>query len=194
MPAPDDRSRPSAARPAAGAGAIYITGYALARQHAAAVDPAYIISLMDPGSPCEIAAGTSLRDHIRIFIHDVIEEVQIGVPCVVPGREHVARVVDFAQAWDGRGALLIHCAAGVSRSTAAGLILLAARHPGREREIALTMRRRAPWISPNRRMVQLADELLGRNGALLAARDSMGVADIFGMPGEMLRLPGRFPA
>ena len=156
MPTPNDRSQRSAARPAGDGGAVIIAGYALAQQYAAAIDPFYIISLMDPGSAIEIAAGTNLRDHIRIFIHDIAEAAQPGSTDIAPGREHVARVVDFAQAWDGSGPVLIHCAAGVSRSAAAGLILLAARHPGREREIAQTMRRRGPWVAPNRRMVHRA--------------------------------------
>jgi predicted protein tyrosine phosphatase len=192
MPSPNERSERSAARPAGDGSAVIVAGYALARQYAAAIDPFYIISLMDPGSAIEIAGGTNLRDHIRIFIHDIAEAAQPGSTDIAPGREHVAQVVDFAQAWDGDGPVLIHCAAGVSRSAAAGLILLAARHPGREREIAQTMRRRGPWVAPNRRMVQLADDLLLRGGALLAARDGMGTPEVFGMPAEMLRLPGRF--
>ena len=45
---------------------------------------------------------------------------------------------------------------------------------GREIEIALAMRRRAPHASPNSLLVRHADEALGREGRMLAALSAMG--------------------
>jgi predicted protein tyrosine phosphatase len=63
--------------------------------------------------------------------------------------------------------LLIHCHAGVSRSTAAAAILMAQHNAGREADafMALLDLRAQAW--PNTRMVQIADRLMGRNGALI---------------------------
>jgi predicted protein tyrosine phosphatase len=48
--------------------------------------------------------------------------------------------------------------------------------PGREEEIALAMRRRAPHAHPNRLLVRHADEALGRGGAMVKAVEHMGSA------------------
>lgn len=63
--------------------------------------------------------------------------------------------------------LLIHCHAGISRSTAAAAVMMAQFNPGRETEafLALLQIRRHAW--PNTRVVEMADRILGRGGALL---------------------------
>lgn len=79
--------------------------------------------------------------------------------------------------------LLIHCAAGISRSTAAAFaILCKAMGPGREREALLEIRRIRNIAYPNRLMVAYADILLERDGAMLAA-----VEAIDGKPSDALR-------
>jgi predicted protein tyrosine phosphatase len=51
---------------------------------------------------------------------------------------------------------------------------LALDAPGCEREAASLLRKAAPFACPNRLIVQLADSALGRDGALVAALDSIG--------------------
>ena len=66
--------------------------------------------------------------------------------------------------------ILIHCEAGISRSTATALIMYACwLGPGREREAMERVRKQRPTAVPNRRMVRLADALLGREGRLIDA-------------------------
>jgi len=87
----------------------------------------------------------------------------------------VARLMAFARTWDGARPILIHCWAGVSRSTASAFAIACERSPGvDERRIALALRRAAPHAYPNRRIVGLADSLLGRRGRMLAAVEAMG--------------------
>jgi predicted protein tyrosine phosphatase len=70
---------------------------------------------------------------------------------------------------------LIHCWAGISRSMASAFTILCDRlGPGREIEIALAMRRRAPHAQPNALLVRHADEALGRSGRMVAALEAMG--------------------
>jgi predicted protein tyrosine phosphatase len=168
---------------------IVITSYWIAIERAADVDPRFIISLMDPGSTYSIPRGPSLERHIHIAVNDIASgEVQYAEPYVVPTTEHVRQITEFAQAWDGRGRVLVHCMGGVSRSSAAGLILLAARHPGRGAHIARLLRQRGPWVNPNSLMVRLADGLLGCNRALVTALAQMGEPTMRGVL-EPVELP-----
>ena len=70
----------------------------------------------------------------------------------------------------GRGHVLVHCHAGVSRSTAAMTTLLAMSDPAMsedglfERLVAIR-----PQAWPNLRMIEFADAMLAREGRLVAA-------------------------
>ena len=64
--------------------------------------------------------------------------------------------------------LLIHCHAGVSRSTATAAILMAQNNPGREPDVFAELERMRPCSWPNALMVRIADGLLERDGALIS--------------------------
>ena len=94
---------------------------------------------------------------------------------VLPEADHVAALLDFARRWDRRAPLLIHCYAGVSRSTAAAYAVACALQPARhEGEIAAGLRAAAPSATPNPRLVALADAALGRRGRMTAAIAAIG--------------------
>jgi predicted protein tyrosine phosphatase len=93
-----------------------------------------------------------------------------------PQWEHVEALVSFCQRiLVVGGATLIHCAAGVSRSSASALTLLAMAYgPGREEE-AVDALARLPGghrARPNTALVRLADDILERDGALLEALEA----------------------
>ena len=129
-----------------------------------------------------IPSGPSLERHLHINFHDIVtDEVEFAEPYVKPTKDHVRQIAEFARSWDGRGRVLIHCMAGVSRSSATALILLATRNPGHEREIARLMRERGPWMNPNPLMIRLADDTLHRDGALVDALHAMGEPSMQGV-------------
>ncbi len=71
--------------------------------------------------------------------------------------------------------MVIHCFAGISRSTASAFVIACERDPhADELEIALAMRRASPSAFPNRRIVALADDILGRQGRMVEAVEAMG--------------------
>jgi predicted protein tyrosine phosphatase len=146
--------------------------------HARALRPRHLISLIEdewqPETPPEVPA----RRHLRIPVHDVTEP---GPGIVCPEEHHVATLIAFLRERGAQERVLVHCAAGISRSMAAAFVALALDAAGREHEVATHLRRRAPHAHPNRRIVALADRLLGYEGRLVAAREAMGPGDLLAM-------------
>jgi len=128
----------------------------------------HVLSLLDPGTP-EPGAFASYDPHVRatLYFHDAIEPAP-GL--VLPQMADVETILAFARDAGDVRHLLIHCHLGVSRSTAAMLMILAQAYPG-EPEGALVDRLMAirPQAWPNSRMIGFADERLGREGRLKAA-------------------------
>ena len=88
---------------------------------------------------------------------------------------HVAAIVDFARSWDRSAPLLVHCWMGVSRSPAAALIAALASDADLDDEaLARNLRRASPQATPNSRLVEIGDALLGRDGRLVAAVKAIG--------------------
>jgi predicted protein tyrosine phosphatase len=88
--------------------------------------------------------------------------------------------------------MLIHCWAGISRSSAAAYMIACDRNPGHEDAIADELRRRAPSVTPNRLMVAIADGLLARGGRMNEAIARIGRgADAF--EGAPYSLPLAWP-
>lgn len=132
-----------------------------------------VLSILDPGHP-EPAAFQAYAPHRRtnLRFHDVVLPLE---GYALPGQGDVRRILEFGQslgaARDARH-LLVHCHAGVSRSTAATAILMAQANPGEEERAFLSLLEIRPRAWPNSRMVELADELLARGGALRAGLDA----------------------
>jgi predicted protein tyrosine phosphatase len=110
--------------------------------------------------------------HLYIRIGDITEPLDGHI---LPAEEHVQQLIAFARDWDRSEPLVIHCYAGVSRSTAAAFVIACALAPSRnETEIADAIRHASHTATPNRRMVAIADAMLGRNGRMVAAVERIG--------------------
>ena len=93
-----------------------------------------------------------------------------GPDILLPQRGDVEAILTFGRDAAEAGGLLIHCHAGISRSTAATLMILAQAHPREgEDELAERLLQNRPQAWPNSRMITFADELLNRHGRLSAA-------------------------
>ena len=96
---------------------------------------------------------------------------------VPPHEEHVEKLIDFVTAWDRSAPIVVHCYAGISRSTAGAFITACALNPKRdETSIARAIRSLSPTAQPNIRLVSLADDLLGRKGRMIDAVSASGRA------------------
>lgn len=134
----------------------------------------HLLTLLGPdymiGAHGAIGAGR----HLRLKVHDIAES-QPGQ--IAPQRTHAQNVLSFASDWDRASPMVIHCWAGISRSTAAMWMTMCQINPeADELAILRAMRARAPHIAPNRLLVAFADDLLGRGGRMVDALDAVGPA------------------
>jgi predicted protein tyrosine phosphatase len=131
-----------------------------------------VVSLVNFGTPMRLPEAIRHDDHLFLAMNDIVEVVP-GM--TAPGEAHVSTLFDWVAEWDRAAPLVIHCYAGISRSTAAAYSTVCALNPDRdEEELAQTLRRVAPSATPNRRIVQIADGLLGRGGRMVKAIDAIG--------------------
>lgn len=119
--------------------------------------------------------------HIAPENHLVLAVDDITMPTdgyTAPAHEHVQRLIDFVGAWDRSSPMVIHCFAGISRSTAGAYVAACALNPQRdEMQIAWDIRRASRTAQPNSRIVSIADRLLKRDGRMVRAIDAIGLGD-----------------
>lgn len=131
-----------------------------------------LVTLLSAGTPFKRPAAILADNHLCLWMNDIADE-QEGL--VAPGVKHVERLLDFAQNWDRANPLVVHCYAGISRSTAAAYIMAAALSPGsNEQELASSLRRLSPSATPNPRLIAHADAILDRQGRMVAAIAAIG--------------------
>ncbi|MCK2056048.1 protein tyrosine phosphatase [Methylobacterium sp. 37f] len=132
----------------------------------------HLMTLMKVGTAISRPAGIAEGRHCVVEVSDIVAPMDGHV---TPGDGHVAAILAFAEAWDRKEPLLIHCYAGISRSTAAAYIAACALAPERdEAEIARALRIASPSATPNALFVSIADRLLGRDGRMVAAIAEIG--------------------
>jgi predicted protein tyrosine phosphatase len=131
-----------------------------------------LVTLLSPGTPVERPSAIAEDRHLNIAMSDIVE-AQPGQ--VRPEMAHLDELLAFFDRWDRREPVLIHCFAGVSRSTASAYIGVCQLSPHRdEHEIAQALRAASPTATPNLRFVALADERLGRKGRMVEAIKAIG--------------------
>jgi predicted protein tyrosine phosphatase len=156
----------------------------------------HVLSILDPAWPVpEVFGAFGKHEHLVLHFDDVIEEVP-GM--VAPRVEHVARVLAFGRGLpaerSARARLLVHCHAGVSRSTAAMALILAQALPALPATaIVREVLRIRPQAWPNLRIIEIGDALLGRHGEIVAAAHWLYAVQLERRPdrAEELMLAGR---
>lgn len=166
---------------------IHVCPLHLVASEAQRLQPSGLVTLLSPfGAMPERPPHLALDDHLIRQFHDIDAPMDDLIP---PSKDDVAAVIDFARRWDRKAPLLIHCFAGVSRSTAAAFITSCALHPHLdEDDIADRLRAASPTATPNRRMVAMADLMLGRGGRMRDAITLIGQGEFTaaGRPFELL--------
>jgi predicted protein tyrosine phosphatase len=145
---------------------VTICGIPELPQHAA-IGVSHVLSIIDTHEPRPAALdGFRTIDHEMLRFDDIVAEYP-GFEACTPA--HIETVLAFGERLQASpdGHLLVHCHAGISRSTAAAAILMTQHAPGQEEAAFLRLLdlRKHGW--PNTRMVEFADRLLKRDGAMM---------------------------
>lgn len=144
---------------------IWVSSLAKVYDTAARAQPSRAVSLLSPGDIFPQIDGVD--DHHKIHMHD-IRAPQEGH--VTPGETHVAELIEFLKSWSPDNPLLIHCWAGISRSTATAFIAACLHNPDAdEMAIATSLKAASPTAFPNTLIAAHADKILKRDGRMTAA-------------------------
>ena len=139
-------------------------------------EASHVLSILDPDHPVPEAFG-AFGEHVKVELrfHDIIDPTP-GM--VLPEAPHVADILGLGRDLQADPAstrrLLVHCHAGISRSTAAMALILAQALPDQPAEAILRMVhgiREKAW--PNLRLMELGDAMLGRQGRLVTATHAL---------------------
>ena len=137
----------------------------------------HVLTVMGRVEQVQRPASILEANHLKISVDDITEPME---GYVTPSEVHVEQVLNFVRGWDQKAPLVIHCYAGVSRSTASAFAAACMLNPHRDEvEIAQKIRAASPIASPNRLMVSLADKALGREGRMVRALEQIGPASMY---------------
>jgi predicted protein tyrosine phosphatase len=170
----------------------YIVVCPLAHIHATAASTGAkrMLTVINAGTPVERPQEIAEEQHLFLGFNDIAMPME-GM--TLPGEEHVRAILDFGRNWDQVDPMIVHCFAGISRSTASAYMIALALNPELdERELALDLRWRAPSATPNPKLIEIADAVLGRQGRMVDAIRSIGRGeDAFeGVPFRLPLTPG----
>ena len=168
---------------------IWVTSRNLAASWAQRHGAKRAVSLLAPGDEFPVIADLPDKHHLKLALDDIDTPMEGLRP---PQEADVKRLIAFVEDWDRKDPILIHCWAGVSRSSASAFITACLHNPDAdERDIAGMVRAASPTAKPNKRMVAIADDLLGRKGRMKQAVDSMGPHEIV-MEAEPFKIPSLY--
>jgi predicted protein tyrosine phosphatase len=156
---------------------IHVCSLAALPDTVKATGASHILTVMAKVDQVQRPASVLEANHLKVAVDDIIEAME---GFVAPSDLHIEQVLNFVRSWDRSAPMVVHCYAGISRSTASAFAAVCALNPHRDEiSIAQQIRAASPIASPNRLIVSLADKALGREGRMLRALDEMG-------PGNMM--------
>lgn len=151
---------------------LHVCSLARLDETVAATGADHVLTVISAGADVARPAGIAAQRHLFLAVSDIVSAHEGSI---LANEGHIAQALDFVRGWDRRRAMVIHCYAGVSRSTATAFIAACALRPDfDEARLARTIRLRSPTATPNPLFVALGDRLLGRGGRMIAAVEAIG--------------------
>ncbi len=151
---------------------IIVTSLREAPSQLAQHKASHAIGILGPDAEHPMFEELVEANRLRLSFHDV---AAASPGLSAPRSEDMMKLLGFLRDWNGASPLLIHCWAGISRSTAAGYIASCLLRSGDDETLlARELRDASPSATPNPLLVALADEALGRDGRMIAAISRIG--------------------
>lgn len=151
--------------------------------------PSHVVTLLEDGLMSQAPRALYPDRHLKLTVHDIWEAAP-GED--LPDEGLVRKLLDFTRTWDGTAPMLVHCWAGVSRSTASAFIVACDRNPeADETVIAAALRKASAGATPNPLIVQLADDVMGREGRMVDAVRGIGRGE-YVYPGAPFEMASRY--
>ena len=164
---------------------IHVCSLAALPDTVKATGASHILTVMANVDQVQRPESVLPANHLKISMDDITEQMD---GFVAPSDSHIEQVLNFVRGWDRSAPLVVHCYAGISRSTASAFAAVCMLNPHRDEiSIARQIRAASPIASPNRLIVSLADRALGRDGRMLRALDEMGPGNLM-IEGRPFRL------
>lgn len=148
---------------------ITICGFGAVRSYSRQEKFSHVISIWSASSSDE--GPDEVRplfpaSRVRIIHFDDIEVA--GAAAVT--KDLMREILEFGSGLSADDKILVHCLAGVSRSSGVAFALACQfAGPGNEAAVLQQLVAKHPWIKPNRRVVYYSDDLLQREGRMNAA-------------------------
>lgn len=169
---------------ARGARVIYVSSLAAMPGHARRLGADDLVSIIQPEFQPPTPDGITAARHHRVAVHDIVDP---DPGQILADADDIAGLVGFLDRWTMEAPLLVHCYAGISRSTATALIAYVMK-TGDAHGGARALRAAAPHAAPNRHIIDIADRLLSLGGELSAAVAAIGRPRVSLMEAPLTRL------
>jgi predicted protein tyrosine phosphatase len=151
---------------------IHVCSLALLHETVEETGAQHVVTLLKNTDRVERPRTVPEANHLILGMDDICTPMD---GYVIPCDEHVTRLIEFVRGWDRANPIVVHCFAGISRSTAGAFVAACTLNPDRdELAIAQQLRRASATATPNLRIVSIADRILSRDGRMVAAIDAIG--------------------
>jgi predicted protein tyrosine phosphatase len=151
---------------------IHVCSLAALPETVKATGASHILTVMAKVDQVQRPESVLEANHLKVQVDDITEHMD---GFLAPNDSHIEQVLNFVRNWNRSAPLVVHCYAGISRSTASAFAAACMLNPHRDEvSIARQIRAASPIAAPNRLIVGLADKALGRDGRMLRALDQMG--------------------
>lgn len=141
-----------------------VCGLAEVPEFAARLIPSRMVSLLDPDTP--VTKPVSVSHHLHLKMRDIRDPKDPSAP----NPRMIEKLLDFDRQAGVDDFTLVHCFAGISRSTAAALVLVCLRYGTRELPNAVDwLWKTRPEVCPNMLLLSVGDLVLGTGQSLQRA-------------------------
>ena len=151
---------------------IHVSSLARLHETVTRTNASHVVTLINAATVVERPAVITPDRHLFIGVSDITAPIDGHI---MPSEAHVHILLEFVPQWDRMHPIVIHCWAGISRSTAAAFITACALFPHQdELRIARRLRQASASATPNPVLVSAADQILKRQGRMVSAIQSIG--------------------